>query len=164
MIYVAVMNAEAVTLATDLFEFTPAADRPIRLYGMRLCQTTDLQDAAEEVLRIGLHRDVTAGSTGTAITEVDYDNAAANEDVTTAVVCNRGTPSTGGTLIDVIGWNIRIPLEWFPIPELRPKFSNLAAEGPVVPSGCSLHRPIPSPSQGRCTGKKSELGHALRFS
>jgi hypothetical protein len=46
-------------------------------------------------------------------------------------VTNRGTPSSGGTLLGIIGWNIRIPLEWFPIPELRPKFSNIAAEGPV---------------------------------
>jgi hypothetical protein len=131
IIYSAPMDALAVTGATDLFECTPAADRPAIIYGMRLCQTTDLQDAAEEVLRIGIYTDVTAGSTGTAATEVPYTNESASAAVTMAVVSNRGTPSTGGTLIDVIGWNIRIPLEWFPIPELRPKFSNIAAEGPV---------------------------------
>lgn len=131
IVYSAPMNAEAVTAATDLFEITPVADRPIIIYGMTLCQTTDLGDAAEEVLRIGLYRDATAGSTGTALTEVKYSNDAGMGTVQTAVVANRGTPSTGGTLIDIIGWNIRIPLYWFPIPELRPKFSNLAAEGPT---------------------------------
>ena len=129
--YSAPMDALAFTTATDVFEFTPAADRAMVLLGMRLGQTTDLGDAAEEVLRIGLYRDVTAGATGTALTEVAYGNAAASAAVSAAVVANRGTASTGGTLIDIISWNIRIPLEWFPIPELRPKFSNLAAEGPV---------------------------------
>jgi hypothetical protein len=129
--YSAPIDALAFTTATDVFEITPAADRAIVLLGMRLCQTTDLGDANEEVLRIGLYRDATAGSTGTALTEVKYGNDAGTNTVQTAVVANRGTASTGGTLIDIIGWNIRIPLEWFPVPELRPKFSNLAAEGPV---------------------------------
>jgi hypothetical protein len=131
IVYSAVANAEAVTGATDIFECTPVVDRPVIIYGMRLCQTTDLSDAAEEVLRIGIYTDVTAGSTGTAITEAPYSNESALAANTMAVVTNRGTPSTGGTLIDIIGWNIRIPLEYFPIPELRVKFSNIAAEGPV---------------------------------
>jgi hypothetical protein len=131
IVYSAPMDALAFTTATDVFECTPAADRPMILYGMRLCQTTDLQDAAEEVLRIGIYEDVTAGSTGTALTEVPYTNESAMAAPTAAVVANRGTASTGGTLIDIIGWNVRIPLEWFPIPELRPKFTNIAAEGPV---------------------------------
>lgn len=131
VIYSAPIDAQAFTTATDVFEITPAADRAVIIHGIRLCQTTDLQDAAEEVLRIGIYRDATAGSTGTALTEVAYTNAALAGTVQTAIVTNRGTASTGGTLIDIIGWNIRIPLEWYPIPELRPKFSNLAAEGPV---------------------------------
>ena len=131
IVYSAPMDALAFTLATDVFEITPAADRPIMVYGFSLGQTTDLGDASEEVLRIGLYRDVTAGSTGTTLTEVKYSNDAAMGTVSAAVVSNRGTPSSGGTLIDIIPWNIRIPLYWFPIPEMRPKFSNLAAEGPV---------------------------------
>jgi hypothetical protein len=130
-VYSAPVDALAFTAATDVFECTPAADRPAIIYGFRLGQTTDLQDAAEEVLRIGIYTDVTAGSTGTALTEVPYSNESALAAPTMAVVSNRGTPSSGGTLIDIISWNIRIPLEWFPIPELRPKFSNIAAEGPV---------------------------------
>jgi hypothetical protein len=129
--YSAPMDALAFTAATDVFECTPAADRPMVILGMSLCQTTDLGDAAEEVLRIGIYTDVTAGSTGTALTEQAYSNESGTGTVTAAVVANRGTASTGGTLVGVIGWNIRIPLEWYPIPELRPKFSNIAAEGPV---------------------------------
>jgi hypothetical protein len=131
VIYSAPIDAAAFTTATDIAEITPAADRAVIIYGLTLCQTTDLGDAAEEVLRIGIYGDVTAGSTGTALTEVPYTNESASAAVTAAVVTNRGTASTGGTLLGIIGWNIRIPLEWFPIPELRPKFSNIAAEGPV---------------------------------
>lgn len=131
IVYAANFEGQAVTAATDLFEITVAADRPIVIYGLTVCQTTDLGDTAEEVVRIGLYRDVTAGSTGTAATEYVYTNTSAGATATAAVVTLRGTPSTGGTLIDVIGWNIRMPLYWFPIPELRPKFTNLAAEGPV---------------------------------
>jgi hypothetical protein len=131
VIHAANFSASAFTTATDIFEFTPVVDRAVYIYGMTLGQTTDLSDAAEEVLMIGLYRDVTAGSTGTAATEYVYSNFSASASPTLAVVSNRGTASTGGTLIDIIPWNIRIPLMWFPLPELRPKFSNIAAEGPV---------------------------------
>ncbi len=130
-LYAANFSASAFTTATDIFEFTPVADRAVILYGLSMGQTTDLQDAAEEVLMIGLYRDATAGSTGTAATEYAYNNSAASGTVQMAVVSNRGTASTGGTLIEIIPWNIRIPLLWVPIPEMRPKFSNLAAEGPT---------------------------------
>lgn len=129
-LYAANQSAQAVTTATDLFELTPATDRPIIVYGMTLGQTTDLGDASEEVLMIGLYRDVTAGSGGTAATEYAYTNTASAASPTCAVRM-LGTASTGGTLIDIIPWNIRIPLMWFPIPEMRPKFSNIAAEGPT---------------------------------
>lgn len=129
--YTAVMDAQAVTAATDLFECTPAADRAMVIIAMKLGQTTDLGDAQEEVLRIGIYTDVTAGSTGTAITETPYTNESALAANTAAVVTNRGTASTGGTLIDIIPWNIRIPLFWEPPPMAPVKFSNIAAEGPV---------------------------------
>ena len=131
VIYAANFSAQAITTATDLFEITPAADRPVVIYGLTLGQTTDLGDAAEETLMIGVYRDVTAGATGTALTEYGYTNAAVSNASSAAVVALRGTASTGGTLIDIIPWNIRVPLQWFPIPEMRPKFTNLAAEGPV---------------------------------
>jgi hypothetical protein len=130
VIYAANFSAQAITTATDLFEITPAADRAAIIYGLQLGQTTDLQDAGEEVLMIGVYRDVTAGSGGTAATEYGYTNAAISN-TSGAAVRMLGTASTGGTLIDIIPWNVRIPLLWYPIPELRPKFSNLAAEGPV---------------------------------
>jgi len=145
--YSAPIDALAFTTATDVFEVTVATDRPVVVHQMRLCQTTDLGDAQEEVLRIGLYRGVTAGSTGTSLTEVAYDQAD-NPAVTAAVVANRGTASTGGTLIDMIGWNIRIPLNEIWTPELRPRidagedpfsFRLLAAPADsVTVSGCLI--------------------------
>lgn len=130
VIYGANFSAQAVTTATDIFEITPAADRPVVVYGLSLTQTTDLGDAAEEMLALGIYRDCTAGSGGTANTEYIYSNHSAGA-TNTAATRSLGTASTGGTLIDIIGWNIRVPLLWIPIPEMRPKFSNIAAEGPV---------------------------------
>jgi hypothetical protein len=131
IIYGAEISAVAVTAATDIFQITPVADRPVVIYSLVLGQTTDLGDAAEEVLMIGLYRDVTAGSGGTAETEYGYSNAAISNASSAAVLTVNTSASTGGTLIDIIPWNIRIPLQWEPIPELRPKLSNLAAEGPA---------------------------------
>jgi hypothetical protein len=130
IIYGANFSAQAITTATDLHEFTPAADRAVIIYGLSIGQTTDVADAAEEVLMIGIYRDCTAGSGGTAATEYIYNHHSGGA-TNTAAVRQLGTASTGGTLIDIIPWNIRIPLLWVPIPEMRPKFSNIAAEGPV---------------------------------
>jgi hypothetical protein len=130
VVYGANFSAQAVTTATDIFEFTPVADRPVVVYGLTMGQTTDLQDAAEEVLMIGIYRDCTAGSGGTANTEYIYTNHSVGA-TNTCATRSLGTSSSGGTLIEVIPWNIRVPLVWIPIPEMRPKFTNLAAEGPT---------------------------------
>jgi hypothetical protein len=125
-IYSAVFDNSAVSTATDLFHITPAANRPILIYGMTLGQTSDLGDAQEEVLRIGLYRGVTGGTGGTAVTEAAYD-VPTGPTSTAQVLTLNTTASTVGTLLEVIPWNIRVPLMWFPIPELRPSIS--AAEG-----------------------------------
>lgn len=113
------MDALAFTTATDIFEVTAASTARVEFLELELGQTTDLGDAQEEVLRIGLYRGATAGATGTALTEQPFgdSNDGAAE---TAVVANRGTASTGGTLLEIICWNIRIPLDKIWIPELRP--------------------------------------------
>lgn len=117
-VHVAPLDAVAVTLATDIFHGTVAADKTVRLVEMVLGQTTDLGDANEEVLRIGVYRGVTGGSGGTALTEVPLNGGDAASSLT--VLGNNSTASTGGTLIGIIPWNIRIPLLWCPVPEVRP--------------------------------------------
>ena len=119
-IYSAVIDALAFTTATDIFECTVTSDAPVLFHALELCQTTDLQDANEEVLRIGYYTGATAGSTGTALTETNY-NRVDLPTLSLAVVANRGTPSSGGTLRAVHGWNIRVPFEKIWTPEMRPR-------------------------------------------
>lgn len=116
-IYTASFSAVAVTTATDLFEITCAADRPIEIMGWTIFQTTDLGDAAEEVVDLSVQRAVTAGSGGSSATIVDYGGR--GESTSDATV-NRtvSTAHTGGTVQFRKGWNIRIPEEFWLPPEL----------------------------------------------
>jgi len=127
-VYSASQDAQAVSTAVDLFHITVGAERPIQLHWLELAQTTDLGDAAEEVLRIGLYRGVTGGGGGTALTEVGLND---NNPTAGAAVVGQGTASTGGTLVWIIGWNIRQagPI-WVPTPEARPEID--AANDPVA--------------------------------
>ena len=127
-VYTASQDAQAVSTAVDLFHITVATDVPILLHWLDIGQTTDLGDAAEEVLRIGIYRGVTGGGGGSAITEVALLDRAPTA---TAAVVGQGTASTGGTLIDIVEWNIRQagPV-WVPTPELRPRIS--AANDPIA--------------------------------
>lgn len=128
-IYSATQSAQAITTAVDLWHVTVAAEKPCVFLGMELFQTTDVGDAAEEIIGIGVYRGVTGGGGGTAITEVALDS----QDGTTpgTAVVGQGTASTSGTLVTIIPWNVRVagPI-WLPIPELRIRCS--AAEDPVA--------------------------------
>jgi hypothetical protein len=119
--YAAVFEAVAITAVQDLFEIAAGADKPIQIHGLRLSQTTDLGDAQEEVLRIRIRSGQTVtGSGGTTATgvPVDVDNVATGA----TVKANNTTQAGTGTIVvnDVLGWNIRVPLDhWWP-PEARP--------------------------------------------
>lgn len=102
--YTASQDAQAITTAVDLLFVTVATDVPVRLWGFDIGNTTDLGDAGEEVLRIGIYRGVTGGGGGSALTEVAvHDRAPA----ATAAVIGQGTASTVGTLVKTIQWNVR---------------------------------------------------------
>lgn len=109
----------------DLFELTPADDKPIRLRGLVLGQTSELADAAEESLRISIIRlpaTVTSGN-GSAVTPVaikSTDSAAGF-----AAEANGATVATtsgSAEIIEEFAWNIRIsPLErWWPDEDFAP--------------------------------------------
>jgi hypothetical protein len=120
-------TAVGLTAAADLFEITCASERPIRVWGWSLFQTTDLGDANEEVLALTLERGVTAGSGGTSVTPVSMDressaDSTANRTVTTA--------HTNGTVVWRRGWNIRIPDEFWFTPETAPTMDS--ATDPVT--------------------------------
>lgn len=129
-LYSATWDAKAVTTAIDLFEVTVGADRPCLFHQLDLLNTTDLGDAAEETLKIGVYRGSTGGSGGTAITETRYVDGDAPANLAAVVeYASGGTSSTGGTLIHVIGWNVRVPLNYIWTPELRPRCD--AGEDPI---------------------------------
>ena len=112
---------------TDLMALTPADDKPIRLVGWFLGQSSEVGDAAEENIRLTL-RHMTATVTvtgGTGVTPVA--NRPGTADVVaagfTATANSTTVATTSGTsvIMEELAWNIRnTPWErWFP-EELRP--------------------------------------------
>lgn len=120
-VHVATFDAIAVTTATDLLHGTVTADKAVELMEVKFFQHTDLGDASEETLRIGLFRGITGGSGGTALTESPVNGGDSASSL--AVLAVNSSASTGGTQIDYDGWNIRVPFFWCLIPELRPVIS-----------------------------------------
>lgn len=103
----------------DLFELTPADDKPIALRGLVLSQNTELGDTAEESLDISIIRlpaTVTSGN-GTAVTPTLLNDLAPAAGF--AAEANGATvATTSGTAATLVqfSWNIRnSPLEmWWP--------------------------------------------------
>jgi len=143
--YTVTDDAVAVTGAIDVVEGTVAADFPVFLQMLHVLQTTDLGDAQEEVIRVGVMKGVTSGTGGTAATENPL-NSSAFPTAQTALTTFRTTASTGGTRLDLFGWNIRIPTYWRPVPEDIPRidstddpysFRLLAAPADSITMSCS---------------------------
>lgn len=119
-LYTVEFEAQAVTAAVDLFEIRPADDLPLTVWGMFLSQSTELGDAAEEILRYRVIRgNATSGSGGATPTPrpLDHHDAAAGF---AADTCNT-TPASTGTevVLHSGGWNVRVPDPLILPPELR---------------------------------------------
>jgi hypothetical protein len=111
---------------TDLLELLPADDKPVKLRGLLLSQTSEVGDAAEEGLRISIMRlpATVTGGNGTATTPIPMDSADAAAGV--AAECNGTTvATTSGSAVTLaeLAWNIRnSPYEmWFPDDRFCPK-------------------------------------------
>lgn len=90
----------AVTAAVDLFELTPADDKPIEVLGMVIGQSSDFGDAQAEQIGFRVIRGhTTSGSGGSAPTPrpLNRGDAAAGF---TAEVCNT-TAASAGTTVDL---------------------------------------------------------------
>lgn len=97
--YAVTFNAVAVTAASDLFEITPADDRPIEIVGIELGQYTDAGDAQDELLGLQIIRGfTTSGSGGSSATPTPISpNAAAagcTAEVNNTTLANTGTTTT----------------------------------------------------------------------
>lgn len=108
-----------VSAAQDLWEITPADDKPIVIQGIWLDNVggvADVGDTQEELLRLACIRGyTTSGSGGTAPTPAPLspnDGAAAF-----AAEVNNTTVANTGTTVQLLsfGWNVRLPMrEYFP--------------------------------------------------
>jgi hypothetical protein len=116
----------------DLWELTPAAEKPIKLRGFRLSQTSEVADAAEEGLRISVIRlpaTVTSGN-GTSATPRPLDSADAAAGFTAETYgATIATTSGTGITVEEMGWNIRnSPFEvWYPDERFAPKVKSAEA-------------------------------------
>jgi hypothetical protein len=126
-IYTVTFENVSVAASQDLFEITPADDKPIQIWGWEIDNvggTADAGDAQEEFWRLLLRTGhATSGSGGTAPTPaavVSTDGAAGF----TAEANNTTIASTGTTRdIWAGGLNVRIPGPFFLPPELCPVLS-----------------------------------------
>jgi hypothetical protein len=109
----------------DLLEIDPAAEKPCRLVGYVIGQTSEVAEAQEEGIRIDVII-LPSGTTGngTAATEEPLDGndstaGFASETFGATVATTGGTART----LDMCAWNLRAsPLErWWPDPEMRPR-------------------------------------------
>lgn len=138
----------AITVAADLAELGPADDKPILIHGFRVWQTTDLGDAAEEVISLAWVRGNTTGGSGgnTAVASTPKDPGDAASGV--AAETANTTAASAGTAVTCYstGWNIRAPLEVVFTPEQRIKCTQavllvlrmLAAPADSLTIGCSV--------------------------
>lgn len=120
--YSVVFSAVAVTAAQDIFEITPADDKPVNILGLFIGQSSDAADAQDEMLQVSIIRGFTAsGSGGSAATPAPLDNidtaAGFTAEVNNTTVANTGTSAT----LHTDTFNVRAGYQiWFP-PECYPR-------------------------------------------
>lgn len=120
-IYTAVIAPTAMTTAVDLFELSPADDKPIKVMGVVIGQTTELGDAQEEQLEIKIMRGGTAmtggsgGTTAAAGVAVDATGQASGclfEAMNTTLAT-----FTAGVTLHEDTMNVRTGWQYWPPPE-----------------------------------------------
>lgn len=119
-IYTVQFSAVAVTAAQDLFEINCASTKVTLIHEVHISQTSDVGDAAEEILLIKMISGyTTSGSGGSAPTAIPVSLGDAAFAGTVEV--NNTTQANTGTAVThcVWGWNVRIPLDVIFTPESR---------------------------------------------
>jgi hypothetical protein len=113
---------------SDLVSIQPADDKPVRLRGIVLSQTSEVGDAAEENLRITVHRmgaTFTVGSGGSAASAAASQEDSGDTWGFTARCNDTAVATTSGTdqIVSDLGWNERnTPFDfWYPDERFAPK-------------------------------------------
>jgi hypothetical protein len=120
-LYAITFENVAVTTSVDFFEITPADDRPVIIHALHLSQSTDVGDAAEEMMRVQILRGhTTGGSGGAAPTPAPLNPVDAAASFTAET--NNTTIASAGTTVSLYAeaFNIRSGLVQIWPPELRP--------------------------------------------
>ena len=123
-LYTAQFSAVAVSAAQDLFEIVAPSDAIVKIHNIRLGQTSDVGDAAEEILLIKLNSGATtSGSGGGSYTPVPIELGDAAFGGTCEI--NNTTQAAAGTIVThhAWPWNVRGPFEIIFEPETRPVLS-----------------------------------------
>ena len=119
--YSAEFSKVAVTLDQDWFEITPADDKPVAIHAVFITQSSDVGDAAEEILNFKIMRGHTSsGSSGSSSTPAPLNPIDAAAGATVEV--NNTTIATTGTIVDLHSdsFNIRSGLQLVFPPDQRP--------------------------------------------
>jgi hypothetical protein len=115
-IYAVNFDRVSITTAVDLFELTPADDKPIEIVGLELTQTSDFGDAQDELLTFAFVRgNTTAGSGGSTATPRPAKRGASAAGFTAKT--NNTTAASAGSPVTTHqgGFNVRAGyLNWFP--------------------------------------------------
>ena len=114
--YTVPFTAVSVSAAQDLWEITPADDKPIKILGLVLGQYSDVGDAASENLSVKISRGWgTSGSGGSAGAPVPVGQA--DSAVGFAAEVNNTTVASTGTEVVLFSdvWNTQAGYQmWFP--------------------------------------------------
>lgn len=123
-VYAVTFENVAVVAAQDLFMIAPADDKPVKLLGIMLSQSTETGDAQEEMLRLKVIRGhATVGSLGTVATPA----AMSASDPASGATCrvNDTTIASVGTPVDLLAdtFNVRSGYQFWFTPETAPNCS-----------------------------------------
>jgi hypothetical protein len=91
----------------DLFELTPADDKPLAIVALNLANKSEITDAQDEMIAYSIVRGNTTTSNGTTTTPRPLDGADAAASFTAKTVGS--TPATAGTPVTLISdtFNVR---------------------------------------------------------
>jgi hypothetical protein len=121
-LYAVTFENVSVSAQVDFFELSPADDKALLIHGLYLSQSSDVGDAAEEMLRVQILRGhTTSGSGGSAATPAPLPSSAGVA-AGFAAETNNTTIASAGTAVALHSeaFNIRAGLQYIPTPEARP--------------------------------------------
>ena len=122
--YTAVFAAVSVTAQQDFFEVNAPADSVVVLHEINITQTSDVGDAAEEMLSLAIKSGATTSGTG-GTTPTAVPMSLGDAAFGGSVEVNNTTKALGGTIVTHYreSFNIRSGFKYLPTPETRKPLS-----------------------------------------